>query len=432
MRRDLMQKLRAWKERPDRKPLLIRGARQVGKTWLMKEFGKMEYSQVAYFNFEMNPLLNNIFELDFDITRILIALEIESGLKIDPSHTLIILDEIQEAKRGLTSLKYFYENANEYAIIAAGSLLGVSLNRGSSFPVGKIEFLDLYPLSFSEFLNAAGEEKLLEVLNSADWTLIKMFKLRLIERLKQYYFVGGMPEVVNSFVLHSDFKEVRRIQKNILMAYEQDFAKHAPTEIVPRIRMVWHSIPSQLSKENKKFIFGVLKDGARAKEFELAIEWLIDCGLLHKVSLVKKPSIPLAAYENLTAFKLYHVDLGLLAALSDLDDRTLLEGNRIFTEYKGAITEQYVLQQLLAHGMEKVYYWSGENVRSELDFIFQLRGKVVPVEVKAEENLQSKSLKVFVEKFQPQLAIRSSMSDYREESWMINWPLYAIHLVLKH
>jgi predicted AAA+ superfamily ATPase len=431
MKRDLLLSLKLWKNRAGRKPLLIRGARQVGKTWLMKEFGKTEYPQVAYFNFESNPLLKNIFESDFDITRILLALEIESGLKINQD-TLIILDEIQEAKGGLTSLKYFHENAPEYHLIAAGSLLGVALNHGSSFPVGKVEFMDLYPLNFSEFLVAIGESKLVELLNTTDWDLITAFKSRLIERLKQYYVTGGMPEVVYNYSINPDFKEVKRLQKNILLAYEQDFAKHAPKEIVPRIRMVWNSIPAQLARENKKFIFGLIKEGARAREFEMAIEWLLDCGLLHKVNQVSKPSIPLSAYENLNAFKLYHLDLGLLSALSDLDERTILDGNKIFTEFKGAITEQYVLQQLVAGGVEKVFYWSGENLRSEVDFILQLGGKVVPVEVKAEENLQSKSLKVFVEKFQPQMAIRSSMSDYREESWMINWPLYAIHLLLKN
>lgn len=415
-----------WKQSGNRKPLLIRGARQVGKTWLMKAFGREEYTQCAYVNFESNKTLKNIFTDDFDIRRIITALQIETGVTIDTSNTLIILDEIQEAPGALTSLKYFQENAPQYHIISAGSLLGVALNRHTSFPVGKVDFLDLYPLSFTEFLEALGEKPLLDLLKSNDWTLIKNFKVKYIQLLKQYYYVGGMPEVVLSFSKNTDFNEVRNIQKRILAAYEQDFSKHAPNEIVPRIRMLWNTIPAQLAKENKKFIYGVIKQGARAKDYELAMSWLIDCGLIHKVNRASKPAIPLKAYEDFSAFKLFMVDIGLLGAMVDVDVKTLLEGNIVFEEFKGALTEQFVLQQLVVNKELATYYWSAENATAEIDFLVQYAGHVVPIEVKAEENLQAKSLKTFCQKYKPLTAIRTSMSDFRKEDWLTNLPLYAI------
>lgn len=415
-----------WKGSINRKPLIIRGARQVGKTWLMKEFARREYQKLAYINFESQTQLKTLFAENFDIRRIIQALQIQTGITIEPDKTLIILDEIQEAPGTLTSLKYFQENAPEYHIICAGSLLGVALSNHTSFPVGKVEFLDLHPLSFIEFLEALQEIPLLELLRSRDWLLIKTFKSRFIELLKQYYYIGGMPEAVSFFTKKKDFKEVRNIQKRILTAYEQDFSKHAPNAMVPRIRMLWNSIPAQLAKENKKFMYGIIREGARAKEYELALSWLIDCGLLHKVNRVTKPAIPLKAYEDNSAFKLFLVDVGLLAAMGDLDIKTLLEGNDLFEEFKGALTEQYVLQQLA--GLENIttYYWSADNARSEIDFVIQISGKVIPIEVKAEENLKSKSLGVYSQKYDPAMAIRTSMADFRKEDWMTNIPLYAI------
>ncbi len=426
MKREATDELVRWKHSDNRKPLLIRGARQVGKTWIMKAFGDMEYAQCAYVNFESSQHLKNIFTDDFDIRRIVSALQIETGITINPDSTLIILDEIQEAVGALTSLKYFQENAPEYHVISAGSLLGVALNRQNSFPVGKVEFLDLHPLSFTEFLEALGETRLLELLKSNDWSLIKNFKLKYIQLLKQYYYVGGMPEAVFSFSKKNDFNEVRSIQKGILAAYEQDFSKHAPNEIVPRIRMLWNSVPAQLAKENKKFIYGVIKHGARAKDYELAMSWLIDCGLIHKVNRVSKPAIPLKAYEDFSAFKLFTADIGLLGAMVDIDIKTLLQGNNVFEEFKGALTEQFVLQQLVIQKNLATYYWSSENGTAEIDFLVQNAGKVIPIEVKAEENLQAKSLKSFCQKYKPVTAVRTSMSDFRKEDWLTNLPLYAI------
>ena len=392
----------------------------------MKEFARREYRHSVYINFESNDQLKGLFTGDFDIPRIVRGLEISAGLKIGASDTLLIFDEIQEAPAALTALKYFQENAPEYHIICAGSLLGVAMNRHTSFPVGKVEFLELYPLSFPEFVQALGDETLLTVFKNNDWPLIKTFKSRFIELLKQYYCVGGMPEAVSAYSEKRDFAEVRNIQKRILTAYEQDFSKHAPNQIVPRIRMLWNSIPAQLAKESKKFIYGIIKEGARAKEYELAMSWLIDSGLITKINRATKPAIPLKAYEDPGAFKLFLVDLGLLAAMTDLDIKTLLDGNELFEEFKGALTEQYVLQQLLVQKDLTIYYWSADKGRAEVDFLVQFSGQVVPIEVKAEENLKSKSLRVYHEKYSPQTVIRTSMSDFRREDWMTNLPLYAI------
>lgn len=426
MKRTELEDLLKWRVKENRKPMIIRGARQVGKTWLMKAFGEKEYEQTAYVNFESNKLLKGVFEEDFDVKRIITALQIETGQTIRPDNTLIIFDEIQEAPGALTSLKYFYENAPEYHILSAGSLLGVALNRHTSFPVGKVEFLDLYPLNFIEFIVAKGEQALAGLLKSSDWGMIKLYKNRFIELLRQYYYVGGMPEAVLAFAGHNDFIEVRAIQKRILDAYEQDFSKHAPHGIVPRIRMLWNSVPAQLAKENKKFIYGLIKEGSRAKEYELAMSWLIDCGLVHKVYRASKPGMPLKAYEDHSAFKLFLLDVGLLAAMGDIDVQTLLEGNAIFEEFKGALTEQYVLQQLKTNKEITIYYWSAENATAEIDFLIQCAGNVIPVEVKAEENLRAKSLKNFTDKYNPSLAIRTSMSDFRKEEWLTNLPLYAV------
>ncbi len=426
MQRSIIDDLKIWKQKKNRKPLIIQGARQVGKTWVMKNFGEAAYKKYVYINFETNKRLAHLFIENYDVKRILLALEVESGIDITPKDTLIIFDEIQEVQGGLTSLKYFYENAPEYHIVAGGSLLGIALRSQTSFPVGKVDFMYLYPLNYLEYLDAMGEQKLLKLLKSQDWEMIKLFKNKYIELLRQYYYVGGMPEAVQSFVEDRDFARVREIQHFILNAYEQDFSKHAPPEIVPRIRMIWDSIPSQLAKENKKFVYGVIKEGARAKDYELAMLWLKDCGLIYKISRISKAAMPLKAYEDVNAFKLFVVDVGLLAAKGDIDVRTLLEGNAIFEEFKGALTEQYVLQQLKQFKHLPVYYWSAEKSTAEIDFVVQHEGKVVPIEVKAEENLQAKSLKVFIEKHKPESAIRTSMSDFREEEKFVNVPLYGI------
>ncbi|MCX6226969.1 MAG: DUF4143 domain-containing protein, partial [Bacteroidia bacterium] len=306
------------------------------------------------------------------------------------------------------------------------SLLGVALHSGISFPVGKVIFMDLYPLTFLEFLDAIGESSFAEILHSADWKLITVYKSKYIERLRQYYYVGGMPEAVSKFCENQSFTEVRDIQKRILEAYEQDFSKHAPIEIVPRIRMIWNSIPAQLAKENRKFIYGLIKNGSRAKDYEIALSWLIDCGQVHKVCRVTKPGFPLKAYEDRSAFKMFLVDVGLLTAMGDIDAKTLLEGNLIFSEFKGALTEQYVFQQLNYNKDLIIYYWSAERSTAEVDFVAQYNGSVFPIEVKAEENLQAKSLKVYHEKFGPEVSIRTSMSDFRNQDWLTNLPLYAI------
>lgn len=425
MQRVIMQKLNEWKNKKNRKPLIIRGARQVGKTWIMKEFGKQCFENVVYISFDNNEHMKNVFDIDYDISRILSALKIESKQKIEPETTLLVFDEIQEVPKALTALKYFYENAPEYAIVAAGSLLGVALHKGTSFPVGKVDFLNLYPLNFREFLLAVEEEELAELLEKQDYQLINAFSGKYIDLLRKYYYIGGMPEAVQTYLETDDLDEVRKVQKELLIYYANDFSKHAPLETVPRVQMVWNSIPMQLAKENRKFIYGVLREGARAKDFELAIQWLLDCGLIHKGHRVKKPGMPLISYMDMSSFKMYLLDVGLLAAQGNLDARTLLEGNAIFEEFKGALTEQYVAQELAAAGVE-LYYYTTENSSGEVDFVIQKGLHVIPIEVKAEENLQAKSLREYCKKYEPTIAIRTSMSNYREQDWMINVPLYAL------
>lgn len=425
MKREAIKELYEWKGRKDRKPLILRGARQVGKTWLMKEFAADAYGKYAYINFEDNEIIKQIFQKDFDIERILLALQLATDVVID-TDTLIIFDELQEAPRGLTALKYFQEKAPQYHIMAAGSLLGIAMHEGDSFPVGKVDFMDLYPLSFFEFLDALGQEKLKKLLKSKDWELISAFQSKLQENLRLYYYIGGMPEVVSSFITDKDLMKVRRLQQNILDAYDRDFSKHAPISEVPRIRMVWKSVAAQLSKENRKFIYGQLKEGARAKDFEFAIEWLRDAGLVYKVNRAKKGQMPLSAYEDFSAFKLFMLDTGLMCAMSNLPAQALLDGNALFSDYKGALTEQYVLQQLEAIKELSIYYWSSDNSRGEIDFLLQYGTDIIPVEVKAEENLQSKSLRAFVERNPGLHGVRLSMSDYREQDWLTNYPLYSI------
>ena len=426
MYRIAIEKLYKWKNNKRRKPLIIEGARQVGKTWLMKEFGKQAYADTVYINFDSNSRMANLFSADLDTDRLIMGLELYAGRKINPENTLLIFDEVQEVPRALASLKYFYENAPQYHIVCAGSLLGIALHQGTSFPVGKVDFLKLYPLSFSEFLMATGNERFAELLKNKDYEMITSFKQTYIDALKHYYFIGGMPEAVQSFAESKDFNEVRAIQKRILAAYEQDFSKHAPNEIVPKIRMLWNSIPSQLARENKKFIYGLVREGGRAREYETAIMWLSDCGLVHKVSRVNAAGIPLKAYEDLKAFKLFVVDVGLLGCMTGLRQRTLLDGDDLFVEFKGALTEQYVCQQLKTIEDLGIYYYTNDRGSCEIDFVVDTGEQIVPIEVKAETNLRAKSLKTYRERFEPELSVRTSMADYKKEDWLLNLPLYAI------
>lgn len=404
--------------------MIIEGARQVGKTWLVKEFAATHYKNIAYVNFEEQVFLRSLFSTDYDTDRIINAISAATHVNIIPGETLIFFDEIQEAENGLTALKYFNENASEQHVIAAGSLLGIELHRDTSFPVGKVQFMTLHPMSFFEFLDAMGENILMEIIRRKDWATVNMFSPKLSEILKQYYYVGGMPEAVQAFSESQDWKEVREIQNEILKSYDYDFSKHAPVDVVPRIRMLWNSLPAQLSKENRKFIYGLVKEGARAREYEIALQWLFDGGLIHRVNNVTAPLIPLKSYEDKAAFKIFALDIGLLAAMSGLDSSVIVEGNRIFTEFKGALTEQYVLQELLLH--HEPYYYAKKNSQLEIDFLIQESGQVIPIEVKAEENLKARSLRQFVAVNKPETAYRVSMSNYRQESWMTNLPLYAV------
>jgi len=426
MYRNAMEQLNRWQQKANKKPLIIRGARQVGKTWLMREFGKKAYEETVYINFDNNLQMEELFSMDMRIERIITGIELYVGHKINAENTLLIFDEIQEVPKALSALKYFNETAPQYQIVCAGSLLGVALHHGTSFPVGKVEFMDLYPLSFTEFMRAMGKERFVELLDKGDFAMATTFKQEYIDLLKHYYYVGGMPEVVQSFADNRDFNEAREIQGRILAAYEQDFSKHAPNEIVPRIRMLWNSIPAQLTKENKKFIYSIIKEGARAKDYEMALMWLTDCGLVHKVHRVTTPNIPLKAYEDLKAFKLFLVDVGLLGCMVRLNQTVLLDGNELFKEFKGALTEQYVLQQLKTLKGVEAYYWTNDRGNAEVDFLIDNGNEVIPIEVKAETNLKAKSLRTFFEKFNPEMAIRTSMTDYKQEEWLLNLPLWAV------
>lgn len=431
MKRNLMKSLKEWKNSPYRKPLILSGARQVGKTWLMKEFGRTEYTNTVYVNFDQDINAAGLFEGSINPDRIILGLRALSGMEIDPDNTLIIFDEVQEAPRALTSLKYFCEEAPQYSIIAAGSLLGVALHAGTFFPVGKVDRMHLYPLNFQEFLYAMGEDAAAEILQTKDQRMITVLREKLSDLLRQYYYVGGMPEAVNYYKDNKEFTGIRQIQKNLLAYYQQDFSKHAEPRLTERLNLVWSSIPAQLAKENRKFIYGQVRHGARAKDFELAIQWLSDCGLIHVIHRVTKPGYPLKAYEDLNAFKIYLLDVGLLGAMADLSSNTIVEGNRIFTEFKGALAEQYVLQELIAEDHLNPMYYSAENSRMEIDFIVQKGDEVIPIEVKAEENLRAKSLRTYCEKYKPKTAVRFSMSDYREQDWMVNVPLYEINWLIE-
>lgn len=425
MERSIYSSLKKWKESPTRKPLILQGARQVGKTYILKEFGAREYSEVVYINCDDNNDMQNMF-VDYDVDRIIRSMSAISGISIKPSTTLLILDEIQEVERGLASLKYFCEKAPEYHVAVAGSLLGITLHEGTSFPVGKVDMLYMYPMDFEEFLLAMGKEQLVELLRSNNWTCLTPLRGMLTELLRQYYFVGGMPEAVKTYVERGDIWEVRSIHSKIIDAYRNDMSKHVPKQQVQRINMVWNSIPSQLARDNKKFIYGALRKGARANDFEIAIQWLVDSGLVHKVHRISKPVVPLKFYEDMASFKLFLLDCGLLGALSETPPEQILIGDNVFEEYKGAFTENYVLQQLKSLPRTFVYYYSNDNSTLEIDFVVQHEAHVIPIEVKAEENLRAKSLRQFVTDNSGLHGVRFSMSDYREQDWLTNVPLWAV------
>lgn len=425
MERSIYSSLKKWKDSPTRKPLILQGARQVGKTYILKEFGAREYSEVVYINCDDNNDMQNMF-VDYDVDRIIRSLSAISGISIKPSTTLLILDEIQEVGRGLASLKYFCEKAPEYHVAVAGSLLGITLHEGTSFPVGKVDMLYMYPMDFEEFLLAMGKEQLVELLRNNSWAALTPLRGMLTELLRQYYFVGGMPEAVKAYVERGDIWEVRSIHSKIIDAYRNDMSKHVPKQQVQRINMVWNSIPSQLARDNKKFIYGALRKGARANDFEIAIQWLVDSGLVHKVHRISKPVVPLKFYEDMASFKLFLLDCGLLGALSETPPEQILIGDNVFEEYKGAFTENYVLQQLKSLPRTFIYYYSNDNSTLEIDFVVQHEAHVIPIEVKAEENLRAKSLRQFVTDNSGLHGVRFSMSDYREQDWLTNVPLWAV------
>ena len=426
MYRSAINTLLQWKNKDNRKPLIIMGARQVGKTWLMKEFGRTNYDKVAYISFYNNKRMDEVFQNDFDVKRIIMNLNIEAGVTITPGDTLIILDEIQDSPKVLESLKYFCEEAPQYHVVAAGSLLGVTIHEGVSYPVGKVDLLDLYPLNFREFLYAMEEQGLADALETKDYTLIDNFSDKYLFWLKNYYYTGGMPAVVDAFRMHRDYAEVRQIQNDIVRQYEGDFGKHIDTHTLPRIRLVWDSVPMQLAKKNKKFFFGQIKKGARSSEYELAIQWLVDCGLVYKVNRVNEPNMPLKAYKSMNAYKLFLLDVGLLGALSELEAESILDGNDIFVEFKGALTEQYVLQQLISDTRYTPYYFGTEKATFEQDFLVQRGKDIVPIEVKAGDNIRSQSLKAYCDKYHPNKAVRFSTLKYIDQGWMENIPLYAV------
>ena len=429
MERSIYSSLKKWKESPTRKPLILQGARQVGKTYILKKFGAREYSEVVYINCDDNNDMQNMF-VDYDVDRIIRSLSAISGISIKPSTTLLILDEIQDVERGLASLKYFCEKAPEYHVAVAGSLLGITLHEGTSFPVGKVDMLYMYPMDFEEFLLAMGNEQLVELLRSNSWAALTPLRGMLTELLRQYYFVGGMPEAVKTYVERGDIWEVRSIHSKIIDAYRNDMSKHVPKQQVQRINMVWNSIPSQLARDNKKFIYGALRKGARANDFEIAIQWLVDSGLVHKVHRISKPVVPLKFYEDMASFKLFLLDCGLLGALSETPPEQILIGDNVFEEYKGAFTENYVLQQLKSLPHTFIYYYSNDNSTLEIDFVVQHNTSIIPVEVKAEENLRAKSLRQFTIDNPTLHGLRFSMSGYREQDWMTNVPLWAVRWAL--
>ncbi len=425
MQRTIIQQLAEWKVNPDRKPLIIKGARQIGKTWILKEFGKTHYKYLAYIKCDNEPVAKDLF-VDYIIPRILKVVEAITKVPIIPGDTLIVFDEIQEVKGGLHSLKYFCEEAPEYHVAVAGSLLGLLLHPGESFPVGKVDMIDMHPMTFHEFLLAMNEERLLELVVAKDWETTNILHDRYIDLLRQYYYVGGMPEAVKAYIDGKTLETVRNIQLSILEAYRLDISKHADKRDAIRIQQVFNSIPMHLAKENKKFVFGAVKKGARANDFEIAIQWLVDAGIAIKVQRVNAGLPPLKFYEDMDAFKLYLLDCGLFGAMVEADAKQVISGDNIFREYKGAFTEEFVLEQLSALPRRKIYYFSKENSQVEVDFIFQQNGIVAPLEVKAEENVKAKSLRLFHTEFQISRSFRTSMCKFREEDWLTNIPLYGV------
>ena len=426
MDRFLMTKLIEWKTSRNRKPLIVNGARQVGKTWLLKEFGRQEFQNVVYINFDNNPRLAAQFDEGYHIPQLIAAFQLESGERIDPEKTLIILDEIQECPKALTSLKYFYENAPEYAIAAAGSLLGITIHKGTGYPVGKVDSLNLFPLSFREFLDAVGEKALREAIDSGNQALLNSFATRYISLLRQYYFVGGMPEAVDAFVETKSFDEARKVQEQILLGYERDISKHREVREIEYTIAAWKSIPAQLSQENKKFVFGHIKEGARARDYRSAITWITQAGIGQCVKRVKNPEIPLSAYVDESAFKLFVSDVGLFCAMFGIDQRSVIEGNKLFAQHKGALTEQYVCQQLVSDCGLEPYYWSAVNSSGEIDFLVQTGGKIYPIEVKAEAHTRARSLNSFSKRYEYAVARRFSMSNFSDSGWVKDVPLFAI------
>lgn len=426
MKRKIYSKLIEWKESPSHKPLILNGVRQCGKTYIMKEFGKNEFQTFAYVNCDRNENLHQIFEGGFNISKIIRGISALSGVDIIPGKTLIFLDEVQSFPLVLESLKYFCEDAPDYHVAVAGSLLGIALHSGVSFPVGKVQTMKLYPMDFEEFLMAKGEQQLLRIMHDHDFDLLAALHEKCKDLLRQYYYVGGMPEVVKSYIDNGQLKPVRAIQNEILSNYAGDFSKHAPYQEVPRISMVWQSILGQLSRENKKFIYGALKKGGRAKEFEVAIQWLVDAGLVYKVNKCTKPQLPLKFYEDFTAFKLYLCDCGLMGAMADTAAKDVLIGDSVFTEYKGAFTEQYVLQQILSSGISDIYYYSADDSRMEMDFLMQREGALLPVEVKGGTSIKSTSLHNYLMEHPGIQAIRYSMLPYKKQDFLTNIPLYAV------
>lgn len=431
MKRNVLQNLIAWKNKPSdkRKPLILEGARQTGKTWLARELGRTEFDEYVEINFEDNEQFRSLFEMDFDIERILMALRSVTGKKILQGKTLIFFDEIQYARRGLLSLKYFGDKAPEYHVIAAGSLLGVVDHKDDSFPVGKVEFERIYPLSYEEFLMAMGKDGLVQMLHSMDWDLINSFSSQYIELLRQYYYVGGMPEAVRTFVEEKDYAAVRKVQLGLLESYQKDFSKHPPQEIVKRMILLWNTIPSQLAKENKKFVYTAVRPSARARDFETSIQWLCDAGVAYKVTRVRAGELPLTGFEDADAFKMYVLDVGLHGAMTGLDAKSLISGNEFFKQYKGALTEQFVLQQLVLFDEIKIHYWTPDEGIAEVDFVVQLNGSIVPIEVKAEVNLKAKSLAQFIKRYNTPNMIRTSLEKYFKGEKITNVPLFAIHLL---
>ena len=425
MKRKVYKQLIEWKNSKDRMPLILLGARQVGKTWIMQNFGKQEYEKVAYVNCDDEPEMQQLFAADYDIDRILLTLQAITGTKITPGDTLVIFDEIQETPRGLHSLKYFQEKAPDYHIMVAGSLPGVTLGRGESFPVGKVDMLSMYPMDFEEFLTATGNESYVELLQTKEWTLTDVLLPKLTELLRQYYYVGGMPGVVAKYIANADLAQVRKLQQAILEAYRRDISKHTTTAESTRIRQVLDSLPMQLVKENKKFIYGAIRKGARAKDFETALQWLLDAGIVYKVNRIKEPRMPLKFYEEADAFKLFLLDCGLLACMADAPANQMLIGDNVFAEFKGAFTEQYVLQQLKAAQLSP-YYWSNAKTPAEIDFVLQHAGRIIPVEVKAEKNVRSRSLAQFIKEHPELKGARFSMQGYTDQGWMENIPLVAL------